>query len=246
MRLSSSGRSTSFTTSVSVRRDHSKSEINQSEHSLEGSRPIGADLNVSPGNVSVDYEEEIEDHHRYRPLVSQLSSLLSHSNNRDFGLSDVLLGIDKPSPSALGRKFLTPSTTETYYDSGGLNLDEVVRRQMLGERVRREASSGETELAELIKASVKDRSHLEAQTVGSLLATIPAILEQNGLSLSSDLHGLQASVEHSLEEGMDKLGSKLSEQLSKSLAPLKGRISSILIGRAPTLLRSHWSRAPEC
>ena len=92
---------------------------------------------------------------------------------------------------------------------------------MLGERVRREASSGETELAELIKASVKDRSHLEAQTVGSLLATIPAILEQNGLSLSSDLHGLQASVEHSLEEGMDQLGSKLAEQLSKSLAPLK-------------------------
>ena len=26
----------------------------------------------------------------------------------------------------------------------------------------------------------------------------------------------------------------------------QGRISSILIGRAPTLLRSHWPRAPEC
>ena len=84
-----------------------------------------------------------------------------------------------------------------------------------------EASSGETELAELIKASVKDRSHLEGQTVGSLLATIPAILEQNGLSLSTDLHSLQSSVEHSLEEGMAQLGSKLSDQLSKSLAPLK-------------------------
>ena len=27
---------------------------------------------------------------------------------------------------------------------------------------------------------------------------------------------------------------------------LEGRLSSILIGRAPTLLRSHWSIAPEC
>ena len=27
---------------------------------------------------------------------------------------------------------------------------------------------------------------------------------------------------------------------------LSRRISSILIGRAPTLLRSHWSRASEC
>ena len=87
--------------------------------------------------------------------------------------------------------------------------------------MERDASSGEAELAELIKASVKDRSHLEGQTVGSLLATIPAILEQNGLTLSTDIHSLQSSVEHSLEEGMAQLGSKLSDQLSKSLAPLK-------------------------
>ena len=97
-----------------------------------------------------------------------------------------------------------------------------MRRKRFGKRVQRaaEASNGETELAELIKASVKDRSHLEGQTVGSLLATIPAILEQNGLTLSTDLHSLQSSVEHSLEEGMAQLGSKLSDQLSKSLAPL--------------------------
>ena len=104
-------------------------------------------------NVSVDYEEVIKEHHpHYRPLASQLGGLLSNSDNRDFGLNDVLIGLDKPSPSALGRKFLPPSTSETYYDSVGLNLDEVVRRKMLGKRVRREASSGETELSELIKA----------------------------------------------------------------------------------------------
>ena len=34
-----------------------------------------------------------------------------------------------------------------------------------------------------------------------------------------------------------------SESFRVALRPLQGRISSILIGRAPTLLRSHWSRA---
>ena len=95
-----------------------------------------------------------------------------------------------------------------------LNLAEVV-----GRRVRRD-----TELAELVKGSFKERTHLEGQTVGSLLATIPAILQKEGLTLTSisdNILSLQSSLEHSLTDGMAHLGEELSQQLEKSLAPLK-------------------------
>ena len=68
-----------------------------------------------------------------------------------------------------------------------LNLAEVV-----GRRVRRD-----TELAELVKGSFKERTHLEGQTVGSLLATIPAILQKEGLTLTSisdNILSLQSSL----------------------------------------------------
>ena len=65
---------------------------------------------LSSCNVSVDFEEEIEeDHHQhheydYRPLVSQLGDLLSNNDNKDLSINDVLIDTEKSRPGALGKK----------------------------------------------------------------------------------------------------------------------------------------------
>ena len=58
----------------------------------------------------------------------------------------------------------------------------------------------------------------------NMLATIPGILEEEGMTLTSisdNIQSLELSMEHSLTDGMSQLGERLSQQLEKSLAPLK-------------------------
>ena len=114
-------------------------------------------------------------------------------------------------------------------DIGNTSVDDLVASVMKERestsRVKRDAKGDNVQVAEsrsndelvpgLVKA-LSERSHLSsnAQTVGSLLATIPGILEDHGVSfdsISKHLFNFEKSLENTLESGLSNIAETIKQ-----------------------------------